>query len=203
MSLLEAIGDWLQSLASGPNGGPPMPGTGPGAGPGLGPSTGGPGGPGGPGSGGGDGGDDGGGGDGDGGDGGGGGGKKKPPTLKDLAKSAKDAIDELIDIGRESHDILNGDNPTEDEQIIRDAYEDRVDDRATEKAKSKDALDYLLELGVKSTETAVDGAIKIDKYNREKQDTLDDILGSRDRDPGQGDSDSSSDSGDSSDGGDE
>lgn len=43
---------------------------------------------------------------------------------------------------------------------------------------------------MKSTETAVDGAKTIDKYNTDKQDTLDDILGSRDRDPGQGDSDS-------------
>lgn len=119
-------------------------------------------------------------------------------TLSDLIDSGKKAIEELIDIARESHEVLNSDDPTADEQIIQDAYKDRVDDRATKKHKKKGALDYLLELGVKSTETAVDGAKTIDKYNTDKQDTLDDILGSRDRDPGQGDSDS-----DDGDGGDE
>ncbi len=116
MSVIELIGDWLQSLA----GAPPAPGDpGAGLGAGAGPAAGGgAGGPGGDGSGGDGSGDGGSGGDGPGGDGPGGDG---PPTLDDLWESAKKAAEELVDIGDEVIRIGTSKNRTADEQIVWDA----------------------------------------------------------------------------------
>lgn len=126
---------------------------------------------------------------------------KKNPSLKDLARTGRRALEDLLDIGKEVVDLKTKpyDQLTEDEKIATGRKDPASEDLGEEILKkgideamehappgASEALDYALETVENSSQAVTEGVLTIhnDKVRRRK--LLDDILGSGGQHPDNG-----------------